>query len=130
MLRDVYSGNLNLNGEEHSDTLMAANNYANSLIRLKNFEEAKTLMRRAIPVARRLLGDPHDLTLRMRWHYAMALYKNEAATLDELREAVTTLEETERSARRVVGSAHPLTENIEGCLREARVALRARETSP
>ena len=87
-------------------------------------------MRKTVPVARRVLGDGKDLTLKMRWNYAMALYKNEAATLDELREAVTTLEETERSARRVVGSAHPLTENIEGCLREARVALRARETSP
>ena len=62
------------------------------------------------------------------WNYAMALYKNEAATLDELREAVTTLEETERSARRVVGSAHPLTENIEGCLRDTR-ELSARETA-
>ena len=28
MLRDVYSGRLKLNGEEHEETLIAANNYA------------------------------------------------------------------------------------------------------
>ena len=108
--RDVYSGYLKLHGNEHEETLRAANNYAKSLISIKRFEEAKALLRKTVPVARRVLGDGKDLTLKMRWNYAMALYKNEAATLDELREAVTTLEETERSARRVVGSAHPLTE--------------------
>ena len=52
------------------------------------------------------------------------------ATLDDLREAVTTLEDTSRIARRVFGSAHPLTTEMEGELREARAALRARETPP
>ena len=50
------------------------------------------------------------------------------ATLDDLREAVATLEDTERIARRVMGGAHPITAGIEGTLREARAALRARET--
>ena len=60
----------------------------------------------------------------------MALYKNETATLDDLREAVTTLEETERIARRVLGGAHPTTMGIDDELRDARAALRARETPP
>ena len=64
------------------------------------------------------------------WNYAEALYKDEAATLDDVREAVTTLEETERTARRVMGGAHPLTVDIEDELRDARAALRARETPP
>ena len=64
-------------------------------------------MRKTVPVARRVLGERHDLTLRMRWHYAMALYKDAGATLDDLREAVATLEDTERTARRVLGGAHP-----------------------
>jgi len=50
------------------------------------------------------------------------------AALDDLREAVTTLEEAERIARRVLGGAHPLTGWIESELRDARAALRARET--
>jgi hypothetical protein len=50
------------------------------------------------------------------------------ATLDDLREAVDTCEETARVARRVLGGTNPTAMNIEGCLRQARAALRARET--
>jgi hypothetical protein len=38
------------------------------------------------------------------------------------------LEETVGTARRVFGGAHPLAANIEDALRDARAALRARET--
>ena len=64
----------------------------------------------------------------MRWTFGEALYKDDGATLEDLREAMTTLEETARIARRVLGGAHPLTSAIEGDLRNARAALRARET--
>ena len=64
----------------------------------------------------------------MRWCYGEALHKDSAATLDDLRTAVTTLEETERTARRVFGREHPTTTEIEDALRDARAALRARET--
>ena len=57
-------------------------------------------------------------------------YEDPAATLDDLREAVTTLEDAGRIARRVLGGAHPTTEWIEDELRDARAALRARETPP
>ena len=55
-------------------------------------------------------------------------YVDPDATLDDLREAVTTLEVAERIARRVLGGAHPSTMGIGAALREARAALRARET--
>ena len=64
----------------------------------------------------------------MRTNYAKALYEDPTTTLDDLREAVTSLVETERTARRVLGVAHPVTEGIEEELRDARAALRARET--
>ena len=67
------------------------------------------------------------MTIKMRRHYATALFADPAATLDDVREAVTTLEETERIARRVLGSAHPLTAGFESNLRNARKVLRARE---
>jgi hypothetical protein len=57
MKRDVYSGRLKLNGEESERTLRAANNYASSLGLLQRFEEAKSLMRKSIPIARRVLGE-------------------------------------------------------------------------
>jgi hypothetical protein len=79
-------------------------------------------------MARRVLGDSHDLTLRMRKIYARALYLDTGATLDDLREAVSTLEDIEPSARRVLGGSHPLLSRIAISLREARAALRARET--
>ena len=118
---------MKLNGEEHLKTLTAANNYALNLKELHRFEEAKSLLRKTMPVARRVLRESNDLTIRMRWIYAQSLYKDPAATLDDLREAVTTLAETERTARRVLGSAHPTTGGIERALRNARAALRARE---
>ena len=116
MLRDVYSGRSKSLGEEDLRTLTAANNYAMSLKFQRRFEEAKVLLRKQIPVARRVLGDSHDLMLRMRWIHAEALYKDDGATLDDLREAVTTFEDTSRIARRVFGSAHPTTAEIEECL--------------
>ena len=50
------------------------------------------------------------------------------ATLYDLRKAVTMLEDTDQIARRVFGGAHPDTVGIEQHLRDARAALRARET--
>ena len=95
---------------------------------LERFEEAKALLRKTMPVARRVLGEGCDTTLRMRRSHARTLYKDANATLDNLREAVTTLEEITRNARRVLGGAHPLTVAIEDELQNARAALRARET--
>ena len=129
MRRDVYSGSLKLHGEESEETLTTANNYANCLFGLKRFEEAKALYRKIEPVARRVLGENNDLTIRMRMVYASALYIDTDATLDDLREAETTLEETARTARRFLGCAHPDTLGIEKSLRDARAALCARETA-
>ena len=79
-------------------------------------------------MARRIHGENNERTLRLRLHYATALYADPAATLDDLREAVTTLEDTGRIARRVLGGAHPLATEIEKFLRNARAARRARES--
>jgi len=101
-----------------------------SLKNLDRFEEAKSVLRRMTPVARRVLGEGHELTLKMRWIYADALWLDTGATLDDAREAVMTLEETERIARRVFGGAHPTTVGLEQNLEYSRAALRARETRP
>ena len=123
MCRDVYTGHVNLLGEDHVNSLMAASNYAMFLKRQAKYDEARSLLRRMIPVARRVFGVSNEVTLKMRWIYAEALYKDANATLDDLREAVNTLEGTERIARRVFGGAHPLTMNIEHDLQECRAAL-------
>ena len=130
MRRDVYSGCCKLNGEEHRDSLRAAFNYTSTLSDLRRYEEAKALLRRTMPVARRALGESHDLALKMRWFYAEALYRADGATLDDVREAVTTLEDADRIARRVLGGNHPITLSVERALRGSRAALAARETPP
>ncbi len=127
MLRDLYSGHLNFFGEEHPRTLMAASNYTNSLFLLKRCEEGKALLRKATPMARRVLGESDKVTLRMRRNYAEALYTDPGATLDDLRESVETLEDLERTARRVMGGAHPDVVDIEQALRASRAALSARD---
>ena len=96
----------------------------------EQFEEARSLLRKMMPVARRILGDSHVITLGMRLEYAHTLYRDDGATLDDLREAVDTLEDAERIARRVFGGANPLTGGIEYHLRKSRFVLRVRETPP
>ena len=130
MRRDGYYGSVKIYGEERESTLIAATNYAVCLVSLRRFEEAKVLLRKIMPVAQRVLGESNVLTLKMRTIYAAALFDDTGATLDDLREAVTTLEDAERIARRVLGGAHPATTAIEQSLRNARAALRARETPP
>ena len=130
MFHDVYSGRLKLNGEEHKSTIRAANNYASSLVSLQRSEEGMSLLRRTISVAQRVIGECDELTLGMRAIYAHSLYEDPAATLDDLREAVTLLEDLAPTARRVLGGSYPVTTYIERDLRDARAALRARETPP
>ena len=127
--RDVYSLYLKHFGEEHEESLLTANNYALALIKLGSYVEAKSLLRRMLPVARRVLGEANT-SLSMKKLYGLALYTDPGATLDDLREAVTTLEETERIGRRLLGGTNPIVGAIESLLLEARYALRARETPP
>ena len=91
---------------------------------LKRFEEAKALLRKTMPVARRVLGEGGNLTLMLRSNYARVLCKDPAATLDDLREAVTTLEDAEPHAKRVLGGAHPTSRGIEALLETSRAMLR------
>ena len=127
MRQEVYSGSLRLNGEGHEQTLGAAFNYASTLCEIRRFEEARSLLRRTLPVARRVLGANNENTHRMRKVYAKALFMDDGATLDDLREAVTTLEDIARTARRMLGGAHPFTEQLEVALRDSQGALDARE---
>ena len=75
--RQVYHGLMNTLGEEHLDTIGAANNYASSFARRERYAEARSLLRKTMPVARRVLGESHELTLRIRTKYAVALYADD-----------------------------------------------------
>ena len=94
------------------------------MVCLRRVEEAKALYCKVIPVARRVLGEGHEITLKLRWGYAQMLFTDPAATHDDLRESVTTLEETLPTLRRVLGGAHPMTVEVERNLGDVRAALR------
>ena len=127
MQTEVYSEYVRLYGDEHRETIREASNYATSLIHLRRFEEAKSLLRKALPVARRVLTDSNEITLKMRWSFANSLHDSPSATLDNFREVVTTLEDVGRIARRVLGGEHPFVGLTELRLRNARATTRARE---
>ena len=94
------------------------------------FEDAASLLRQTIPVARRVLGETCETTLRMLTTYTAGLCSDASATREEQGEAVDMLEDTERIARRVFGAAHPLVTTIEECLANSRALLRARAELP
>ena len=80
--RDVYSGYLKLLGEEHRPVpFWQPTTTQLSLAAAKRSEEAKTLMRKTIPVARRVLGESDETTLRMRSNYGLALCEGAGASL-------------------------------------------------
>ena len=110
--------------------IAALDNYTTSLVYLKRLEEAKVLLRKAMPVARRALGSGDRITLSLRWTYAQTFYRNGGASLDEVREAVATLEDVERTARRIFGDSYPFVLEIESELRFVRSALRRCERLP
>ena len=64
--------------------------------------------------------------MKLRWYYANARYKDDAAPLDDLREAVETLEAVAPLWKRIFGDAHPETKKLQGALEEAHKALAAR----
>ena len=131
MRREVYARSGLLSSTIADDEMfLRVLNLAVSLRTTERFTEAKSFLREQLPKARRVLGEGHHNTLKMRWLYAETLYKDDGATLDDLREAVTTLGETTQVGRRVFGGTHPLTVGIEGALREAWALLRAHETPP
>ncbi len=127
MRQEVYARRLKLSGEEHDETIREALCLAHVLVDSSRFEDARALMRKFLPVVRRVLGASHDYTLKIRTAYGEAVYMDAAATLDDLREAVTTLEDAERIARRVLGGAHPTVAEVERGLIALRTMLRARE---
>ena len=61
-------------------TRCASAGIAYALTSLVRFDEAKALLRRMVPVARRVLGENHNLTLKLRWIYAKALYEDTGAS--------------------------------------------------
>ena len=102
--------------------------YAASLKDQQRFEEAKSLLRKKMPLARRTLGAEHDLTLNFRDIYAQCLYRDPGASRDDVAEAIEIFEDVQRRARRVFGAGHPNWRYLPRELTAARVKLASFDT--
>ena len=87
-----------------------------TLLDLRRFEEAKILLRKVAPVARRALGTEHELTLSLREDLSLATLDGESSA-EEKREALRMLEDVAGIMRRVLGPAHPDTLFTQGKLK-------------
>ena len=86
-----------------------------TLLDLRRFEEAKIVLRKVAPVAQRVLGAEHDLTLSLREDLSRATLDGESSA-EEKREALRMLEDVAAVMRRVMGPAHPDTLHAQGKL--------------
>ena len=109
LYRDVYSEELKLYGRHNKQTLESASNYAMTLLDLERFEEAKILLHKVAPVAQRVCGAEHDLTLSLREDLSRAILHGESSAEEEKRQALRMLEDVAGVMRRVLGPAHPDT---------------------
>ena len=124
--RQIYQRRLALGGIDDDKTLLAAANVAISLVALEQWAEAKALVRKVIPAARRALGRDHEYTMKLDSALTVALYQDDDASLGELRQAVSIAEVASRRARRVYGNLHPLAETLAEDLDHARETLARR----
>ena len=96
------------------------------LLQLKRSAEAKSILRKVIPLARRVLGTEHHLTLSFRENHAtvLLLEDSESGSPDKVSEALGIFEEVHEITRRVCGPQHPHTQmfkaKLEFCRRLSR----------
>ena len=106
----------------------ATNNYAVVLLDLDRHAEAKALIRKTMPVARRTLGAEHDLTLNFRDVYGRCLCRDPGASRDDVAEAIEIMDDVQRRARRVFGPGHPNWNTLPQELTAAREKLASFDT--
>ena len=91
-------------------------NLASSLIDDGHFAEARKLINETLPIARRVCGDAHDITLGHRFALSRSIVLNPDATQEDLRGAKEELEGLLRTTRRVFGNSHPRVELVRNLL--------------
>ena len=121
LYKDLYEQMCALHGPESVYPATMGSNYAQTLIRVERFADARAVGREIVQWAHRNPDSPHS------FHIVKALmdslYKDPNASADDLREAVEVFENIPATSSRVLGSAHPDTKNYEKALAKARKAL-------
>ena len=107
MRREIFADSSRLNAPDDDDTLISADHLSESLRDAKLFKEAKSLLRKYIPVARRTRENGNEILLDLRTSYAQAIYRDTNSSRSDVYEAVAILEDVVRTAQRVFGLQHP-----------------------
>jgi Tetratricopeptide repeat/Domain of unknown function (DUF4062)/NB-ARC domain len=98
-------------GEDHPETLEAADSLSFDLWELGQYESARQLSEDTLTRCRRVLGDDHPHTLRSAFLLALTLWK-----LGQYESARQLSEDTLTRCRRVLGDDHPHTLRSAYCL--------------
>ena len=75
--------------------------------RLSHFVEAKVLIRKTLPVARRVIGEDHDTSMGLRCLLHHSTVLDPKSTRGDVQEAKKELDKILCQARRVLGATHP-----------------------
>ena len=126
--REIYARKVASLGEAHEESIAAAHSLAITLAnlhhRLKDSQsEAKALLNDYMPLAARIHGPNHEMTMRFRGAYAYVLWDDPAHTLDDCLESVAIYEDIERFYLRQLGENYPETLNVRRELEAAREQL-------
>ena len=105
--REVYASAVRLFGPTSTHTLGLALGLVQSLIKTKNYAEARTFIRERMEESRGL-GDEHQVNLKLRHGLSRAIVRDGDITSREtLEEAEKILADLLRTTRRVLGPAYP-----------------------
>ena len=119
--KDLYEQMCALHGPDSVYPATVGSNYAQMLIQVERFADARAVGREIVQWAHRNPDSPHS------FHIVKALmdslYKDPNASVDDLREAVEVFENIPATSSRVLGSAHPDTKTYEKALAKAKKAL-------
>ena len=105
--REVYASAVRLFGPTSTHTLGLALGLVQSLIKTKNYAEARTFIRERMEESHGL-GDEHQVNLKLRHGLSRAIVRDGDITSREtLEEAEKILADLLRTTRRVLGPAYP-----------------------
>ena len=108
--REIYTKRLESLGNLHPETLIGAICLANTLSKMRKFDEVRSFAPDRIAECQRVLGAEHENTLFLRSIYAHALFASDPE------QAETILVDVTRIARRVLGKSHPRALHAESVL--------------
>ena len=108
--------------------IQAGLNLSVSLTDLKRYEEARSIQRKVIPAALRILGPENDTTLLLLRTNVRSVYSDPKATLADLRQAERSMRDVLQKTRRIYGVSHPDTETCERFMHNVKEILAERNS--